>query len=271
MNNDSFGRNETFSIGMTLLFYRALYGVVGMGIVIDVSSKGHLLGVDTSEAFEEYIMMRVTKSLAFAKDLIVMIVQHGCLAFVDIVSKMVLWRVQDVDLPLEDLPMNIVGIDAKAELLEDPFVSLENWMDHIVFQRSTEGDLVAIDQINCSLPSEPFENNALGDGFVGIIVLKVFIGDVHERMIHHKWPILECGFSEDCFLSGTVDHFSQIPKVVNRNVYLGGQKKAPSRFINRDQRNAKMMSSYARKTNLESIREVPKSATQMSAFANSTI
>ena len=105
---------------------RALYGVVEMRIVIDVSPKGHLLGVDILETSKEYMVVRVTKILPFAKDLIVILMQHDCLVLTNIVSKMVLYRVQDVDLPLEDPLMSTVGIEVEVELFEDLFASLEN-------------------------------------------------------------------------------------------------------------------------------------------------
>ena len=57
-------------------------------------------------------------------------------------------------------------------------------MDHIVFQRSTNGDLVAGAQINCLVPRKPFEDGVLGDGFIVVTILKVFIGNIHERVIH---------------------------------------------------------------------------------------
>ena len=95
-------------------------------------------------------------------------------------------------------------------------------MDHIVFKRSTNGDLVATERINCSVPSKPFEDSVLGDGFIGISVLEVFIRDVYERMSHEKWPIPKCGFLEDCSLSEAINHLSRTPKVVNSNAYLSG-------------------------------------------------
>ena len=81
-------------------------------------------------------------------------------------------------------------------------------MGHIVFQKSSNSDLVAGGRINCLVPSKPFEDGVLGDGFIGVTILEVFIGDVHERMTHQKWPIPECGFAGDRSLNEMVDHFS---------------------------------------------------------------
>ena len=127
---------------------------------------------------------------------------------------------------------------------------------HIVFRRSTDGNLVAARQINCLVPSVLFEDGVLGDGFIGVSILEDFIGDVHERMTHQKWPILECGFLGDRSLSEIVDHFSQILEVFNPNPYLGGQKKASYRYINCDHRVAEKMSSYAKKINLKRVRAI---------------
>ena len=113
-----------------------------------------------------------------------------------------------MDLPSKDPLMNIADLELEVELLEDHFVLLENWMDNIVFQRTIDGDLVALGQINCLLPSKPFEAGVLSDGFVGITVLEVFIEEIHERMTHQKWSILKCGFSGDSFLSETINHFA---------------------------------------------------------------
>ena len=89
-----------------------------------------------------------------------------------------------MDFSLEDPPINAASMEVEAKLSLDPFLPLENWVDHIVFQRSTNSDLVVVGQINCLVPSEPFEDGLLGDGFIGVTVLEVFIGDVHERMTH---------------------------------------------------------------------------------------
>ena len=43
MDNDSFGWNDAFSIGMTLSLRQALYRIVGLRIVIDVSPEGKFL------------------------------------------------------------------------------------------------------------------------------------------------------------------------------------------------------------------------------------
>ena len=126
-------------------------------------------------------------------------------------------------------------------------------MDDIIFRRSTNGDLVAAGRINCLVLSEPFENSVLGYGFIGITIVEVFIGDVHERVIHQKWPISKYGFSRNHSLSETVDYFSRILEVFDPNAYFYGRKKAPYCYINRDHRIAKKMSSYAKKTNLERI------------------
>ena len=78
IDNDSFSQNDAFSIEITLSLCHALYGVVGIGIVINISSKGKFLGVDIPKASEKYIMVCVTKILSFAKDIFVMPEQHDC-------------------------------------------------------------------------------------------------------------------------------------------------------------------------------------------------
>ena len=113
-----------------------------------------------------------------------------------------------MDFPSKNPLIHIVGIEVVAELLEEPFVSQENWLDLLVFQSATNGDLVAMGQINCLLPSEPFQNGVFEDGFVGITILEVFIGDIRVKMTHKKWPILECGFAEGHFLSKAIDYFA---------------------------------------------------------------
>ena len=99
-------------------------------------------------------------------------------------------------------------------------------------------------------------NDVLDDGFIGITIFEVFIRDIHERMIHQKWPIHECGFLGDCFLSETVNHFSQILEVFDPNAYVDGQKKVLYCYINCNRRIAEKMSSYTKITNLKRIRVV---------------
>ena len=110
IDNDSFGWNDAFSIEMPLSLRRALYGVVGIGIVINVFPKVKFHGMNILEASEEY-MVRVTEILPFAKDLIVMLVQHDYLVLFDTINKTVLWRVQDMDFLLEDPSINVVGVE----------------------------------------------------------------------------------------------------------------------------------------------------------------
>ena len=103
--------------------------------------------------------------------------------------------------------MNTARVEGEAKLLQDPFVLLENWVDHIVFQRSTINDLVVVGQINCLLLSKPLEDGVLADRFIEITILEVFIGNIHEKMTYQKWPILDFGFSGDYCLSEMVNHF----------------------------------------------------------------
>ena len=125
IDSHSFGWNDAFSIEMTLSLRLALYGVLEIGIVIDASLKGKFLGMDIPKASEEYMVVRVIKILPFAKDIFVMLLQHDCLVLSNIVNKVVLWRVEDMDFPLENPPINVVGVEVDAELSLEPFVPLE--------------------------------------------------------------------------------------------------------------------------------------------------
>ena len=88
--------------------------------------KVNFFGVNIPEAFEEYIVVRMTKILPFTKDLILMPVLHGYLVLSNTINKTVLWRVPNVDFPSEDPPINATSFEAEDELPLDPFVPLES-------------------------------------------------------------------------------------------------------------------------------------------------
>ena len=70
--------------------------------------------------------------------------------------------------------------------------------------------LLASGRVFCSDPEEYFRHGRLGKGYIGMMILDVFVGDSDMIMSNERWLIFECKFPNGPSLQTIVDHFSQL-------------------------------------------------------------
>ena len=111
-------------------------------------------------------------------------------------------------------------------------------------------------RINCWRPDDPFQHGTLGEDYVGVTVLDVFLGNQESIMTHARWPLSLSWFPSSQSLQETIAHFAAIPIPVDPLAYLGGMLKAPYRFIVRKRRICDKVSLVTRKTRDSEIQKV---------------
>ena len=163
----------------------------------------------------------------------------------DAIDRTVLWIVSEVMKPLEEPPIDL-----------SPFIPQREWIGLEVHLRNSEGMTEASERINCWRLDDPFQHGTLGDEYVGVIVLDMFLGSKESIMTHARWPLSSCWFSSGQSLTETIAHFAAIPLPVDPLAYLGGMLKAPYHFIVRKHRTCEKVSLVTRKTRDSEIRKV---------------
>ena len=88
------------------------------------------------------------------------------------------------------------------------YVRQESWIGLEVHRLDTAGVLLASGRVFCSDLEEYFRNGRLGEGYIGVTILDVFVGDSDAIMSNERWLISECKFPNGPSLQTTVDHFS---------------------------------------------------------------
>ena len=116
--------------------------------------------------------------------------------------------------------------------------------------------LLASGRVFCSDPEEYFWHRRLGEGYIGVTILDVFVGDGDVIMSNERWLISECKFPNGLSLQTTVDHFSRLPTNVDPQEFLGGRWKAVYRFVVRKLKGTDRLSQYNAKTTDDEVRKV---------------
>ena len=116
--------------------------------------------------------------------------------------------------------------------------------------------LLALGKVFCSNPEEYFRLGKLGQGYIGVMILDVFVGDTHAIMSNERWLISECKFPNDPSLQSTVDHFSQLRSDIDLQEHLEGRRKRPYQFIVHKPKANEKLSDYNTKTTDVEVRKV---------------
>ena len=124
-------------------------------------------------------------------------VTASCTALIDALNRTVLWRAADALELSEDPPMGDVD-----------YVRQESCIGLEVHRLDAAGVPLAFDRVFYSDPEEYFRNGRLGEGYIGVTILDVFVGDSDAIMSNERWLIFECKFPNGPSLQTTVDHFS---------------------------------------------------------------
>ena len=136
------------------------------------------------------------------------------------------------------------------------YVRQESWIGLEVHRLDVADVLLASSRVFCSDPEEYFRNGRLGEGYIGVTILDVFVGDSDAIMSNERWLISECKFPNGPSLQTTVDHFSQLPIDVNPQEFLGSRRKAVYRFVVRKPKGADRLFQYNAKTVDDKVRKV---------------
>ena len=91
--------------------------------------------------------------------------------------------------------------------------------------------LLAFDRVFCSDPEEYFRHGRLDEGYIGMMILDVFVGDSDAIMSNERWLICECKFPNGPSLQTTLDHFSRLPSDVDPQEFLSERRKAAYWFV----------------------------------------
>ena len=247
--NEARDKSSQLEVGMKVYLCYPGHGIVGHAIVVEATPTGCWLGVDIDHTFIELTLLRPTEIYSGAQCLLIQPMQEGVSILADSVGRTILWGT--INLVLTANP------DNSTESANSPhFIPKAEWMGKIVKRVNDDGNLVASGRVNCNCPDEPFENNTLGEGNIGVTVLDVFLGDCNDIMSHRKWPISECIFDGGQSLSDTINHFNSLPDAADANAHLGGQPKAPYRFIRRKSRTEEKLNLFTKKTSPDKIHAV---------------
>ena len=122
----------------------------------------------------------------------------------DALNHIVLWRAADALALSKHPPMD-----------DADYVRQESWIGLEVQQLDVVGVLLASSRVFCSDPKEYFWHGRLGEGYIGVTILDVFVGDSDAIMSNERWLIFECKFPNGPSLQTTVDHFSRLPSDVD--------------------------------------------------------
>ena len=244
-SQQSTGRSDELRPGQSVKLVVLCFGEVGIGSVVDVHPFGQWLGVSIPPFSAEFILLRPSTIVANAENLTLEPRQRGCTALIDALNRTVLWRAADALELSEDPPMD-----------DADYVRQESWIGLEVHRLDAVGVLLASGRVFCSDLEEYFRDGRLGQGYIGVTILDVFVGDSDAIMSNERWLISECKFPNGPSLQTTIDHFSRLPTGIDPQEFLGGRRKAAYRFVVRKPKGADRLSQYNAKTADDEVRKV---------------
>ena len=230
-SQQSTGRSDKLRPRQSVKLVVPCFGEVGIGFVVDVHPSGQWLGVTIPAFSAEFILVQSSTIVVNAENLILEPRQRGCSALKDVLSQTVLWRATDALELSEDPPMDNAD-----------YVRQESWIGLEVHWLDAADVLLASGRVFCSDPEEYFWHGRLGEGYIGVTILDVFVEDSDAIMSNKRWLICECKFPNGPSLQTTVDHFSRLPSDVDPQEFLGGRRKAAYWFIVRKPKGADRLS-----------------------------
>ena len=136
------------------------------------------------------------------------------------------------------------------------YVRQESWIELEVHWLDIAGVLLTTGKVFCSDPKEYFRHGRLGEGYIAVTILDVFVEDSDAIMSNERWLISECKFPNGPSLQTTVDHFSRLPSDADPQEFLGGRWKAAYRFVVRKPKGTDRLSQYNAKTADAEVRKV---------------
>ncbi len=171
----STARCEPFHNGDEVKLSVPGFGEVGGGLVVDACPLGQWLGVDISLEPGLFILLRPHTVFQEAHSIPLSPSQRGITSLWEAIDRTILWNTNDVRKLSDDPPMDI-----------SPFVPQENWIGLEVHLQNCEGTVEASGRINCWRSEDHFQDGTLGEEYVGVTVLDVFLGNKEALMTHAR-------------------------------------------------------------------------------------
>ena len=134
------------------------------------------LGITIPAFSAEFILVRPSTIVVNAKNLFLEPRQRGCSTLKDALNRTVLWRAADALALSEDPPMD-----------DADYVRQESWIGLEVHRLDAAGVLLASGKVFCSDPEEYFRHGRLGNGYIRVTILDVFVGDSDAIMSNERW------------------------------------------------------------------------------------
>ena len=185
-SQQSTGRSNELRPEQSVKLVVPCFGEVGIGSVVDVHPSRQWLGITIPAFSAEFILVRPSTIVANAENLFLEPRQRGCSALKDALNRTVLWRAADALALSEDPPMDDVD-----------YVRPESWIGLEVHRLDTTGVFLALSGVFFSDLEEYFRHGRLGEGYIGVTILDVFVGDNDAIMSNERWLISECKFPND--------------------------------------------------------------------------
>ena len=119
-------------------------------------------------------------------------------------NRIVLWRAANALALSEDPPID-----------NDDYICPESWIGLEVHQLDPSGVLLASGRVFCFGPKEYVWQGRLSEGYIGVTILDVFVGNSNAIMSNERWLIFECKFPNGLSLQSTIDYLSRLPNDVD--------------------------------------------------------
>ena len=182
-SQQSTGRSDELQPKQSVKLVVPCFGEIGIGSVVDVHPSGQWLGITIPPYSVEFILVRSSIIMVNAENLTLEPRQRGCTTLIDALNQTVLWRAAEA-FALSENPL----MDDADYVRQESWIGLEvHWLD-------AAGVLLASCRVFCSDPEEYFRDGQLGEGYIGVTILDVFVGDSDVIMNNEQWLISECKF-----------------------------------------------------------------------------
>ena len=116
--------------------------------------------------------------------------------------------------------------------------------------------ILTLDRVFCFDLEEYFCDEKLDEGYIGMKILNVFVGDTNAIMSNERWLISKCKFPNGPSLWSTLDHFFRLSNDLDLHKHLGGRQKILYQFIVHKPKVNERLSQYNRKTADAEVRKI---------------
>lgn len=179
-SHDNEAKNyNLFELGKYVYLSYPRHGVIGRAIVIEATPLGCWLGVNIDHTYTALTLVRPVELSHEAQSLLIHPIQEGVSVLADSFERTILWKTSSL-LFASDVEDTSESRDTSL------FAFQKDWMRKVVKRLNSDADHMASGRINCVRADDPFENGTVGEGYIGVTMLDVFLGDLYEIMTHQR-------------------------------------------------------------------------------------